>query len=59
MVGPSSQVALDSDAATSGFGATHQPATVNYYRLFKQLDLDGDQAIDLDEFNRVKKSVGS
>jgi hypothetical protein len=47
-------VGLESDESTTGFGATHHLATVNYYRLFKRLDVDGDKFVDMDEFNRVK-----
>ena len=52
------KVGAESDAKTSGFGGTHHPAHVNYFKMFKVLDLDVDGGIELDEFNRaVRKSL--
>jgi len=53
------KVALDTDKGTTGFGNRHQPATINYYRLFKVIDADCNRSLDLDEFNKaIRKAVG-
>ena len=53
------KVGMDGDAKSSGFGTTYHPAHVNYYQQFRLLDIDGDRAIELDEFNRtIRKALG-
>ena len=51
------KVGAESDAKTSGFGGTHHPAHVNYFKMFKVLDLDVDGGIELDEFNRAIRGL--
>jgi Ca2+-binding EF-hand superfamily protein len=47
----------DGDAKSSGFGTRYRPVTVNYYKMFKSVDLDCDKLIEIDEFEKVIRRV--
>ncbi len=47
------RVAAQGDAHTSGFGDRHRPTEVNYFKLFKQFDLDNDRQISKSEMAEV------
>ena len=40
----------EGDQALSGFGETYAAPTVNYYHMFKKIDLDGNRQIGRDEW---------
>jgi len=53
------KIGLDSDGATSGFGSTHHPGHVNYFKMFQQMDQDRNREIELEEFNQaIRKTLG-
>ena len=45
------------DTKSSGFGTRYRPVTVNYYRMFKALDVDCDKLIEIDEFEKTIRRV--
>ena len=47
----------DGDTKSSGFGTRYRPVTVNYYKMFKSVDLDCDKLIEIDEFEKVIRRV--
>ena len=53
------QVAIDADSKSTGFGTTHRAANVNFYQMFKQLDLDQNGGVSKDEFTKtVRRALG-
>ena len=48
---------VDGDSKSSGFGSRYRPVTVNYYKMFKQVDMDCDKEIERDEFEKTLRRI--
>jgi len=51
------KVALDSDKKAHGFNERSQPPHVNYYRMFKEFDLNDSGDFTLDDFTQTIRRV--
>ena len=53
------KLAKDHDASSqsTGFGTRYRPATINYYKMFKEMDIAGNDRLDKDEFKEVLRRV--
>ena len=53
------KIAVDADtsASSTGFGTRYRPVNINYYKMFKEMNLDGNGRLDKKEFKVTLRKV--